>query len=163
MNENQYFESKDKSLGIQISNQLIQKLHNICKNAYPYETGGILIGRYSEDLKWAQIMTVSETLAKSNRSHISFTRNGQGVTLILKKYWEEKQYYLGEWHYHPGASPLPSELDKKTMFMLSRSKKLYCPEPILFVVGGNADKWNHYAGVYKRSEEIVLKEVKKAL
>ncbi len=159
MNEIQYFESKDKNLGIQISIQLIQKLHNICKKAYPYETGGILIGRYSEDLKWAQIMTVSETPLKSNRSHISFTRNSHGITLILKKYWEEKQYYLGEWHYHPGASSLPSELDKKTMFMLSRSTKLHCPEPILFVVGGNINEWNHYAGVYKRNEEIILKEV----
>ena len=70
--------------------------------------------------------------------------------------WNQGQYYLGEWHYHPNASSLPSGIDNKQMIKLSRDKKLNCPEPILIIIGGYKDNWSINARLYVNSEEIIM-------
>ena len=40
--------------------------------------------------------------------------------------WNQGRYYLGEWHYHPNTSSLPSGIDNNQMIKLSRDKKLIC-------------------------------------
>ena len=70
-----------------------------------------------------------------------------------------QQYYLGEWHYHPNASPKPSALDLKTMVNLSKDEDLGCPEPILLVIGGSSSNWLQYIGVYVKEQEIELYEI----
>lgn len=76
-----------------------------------------------------------------------------------KRAWQKQQYYLGEWHYHPNASPKPSALDLKTMVNLSKDEDLGCPEPILLVIGGSSSNWLQYIGVYVKEQEIELYEI----
>jgi len=126
---------------------------------YPYETGGILIGRYSDDLKWAEITTITGAPAESKQTLCSFVRSTRGIITKLKRAWQKQQYYLGEWHYHPNASPKPSALDLKTMVNLSKDEDLGCPEPILLVIGGSSSNWLQYIGVYVKEQEIELYEI----
>lgn len=157
-----YYESSNKNLGVKIPDQLLGYLHDLCEKSYPYETGGILVGRYSEDLKWAKITDATGAPTASKRSFCSFTRGSQGIAALLKKLWKKQQYYLGEWHYHPNASPKPSKLDLETMFKLSKSKDLHCPEPILLIVGGTPANWYQYIGVHLENEQIELYETASA-
>lgn len=76
--------------------------------------------------------------------------------------WKKRQYYLGEWHYHPNASPRPSKLDIETMLKLSKSEELHCPEPILLIVGGNSENWYHYIGVHLKNGQVELNETASA-
>ena len=128
-------------------------------NSYPYETGGILIGRYSDDLKWAEITTITGAPAESKQTLCSFVRSTRGIITKLKRAWQKQQYYFGEWHYHPNASPKPSALDLKTMVNLSKDEDLGCPEPILLVIGGSSSNWLQYIGVYVKEQEIELYEI----
>ena len=136
-----YYESFNGSYGVKLPDQELEYIHSLCMNSYPYETGGILIGRYSDDLKWAEITTT------------------RGIITKLKRAWQKQQYYLGEWHYHPNASPKPSALDLKTMVNLSKDEDLGCPEPILLVIGGSSSNWLQYIGVYVKEQEIELYEI----
>lgn len=154
-----YYESFNGVYGVKLPEQELRHIHDLCKNSYPYETGGILIGRYSEDLKWAEIITITAAPAESKRTRYSFIRNTQGIITKLKSAWKRQQYYLGEWHYHPNASPKPSGLDIKTMLNLSKSEELHCPEPILLIVGGSPSNWRQYTGVYAKDQEIELYEM----
>ena len=154
-----YFESADGLYGVRISSLILKNLHDLCSESYPYETGGILIGRYSEDLTWAIITSITNAPMASRHTPCLFVRSNQGVLAQLKGLWKWDQYYLGEWHYHPNASPKPSGLDSKTMFNLSKNKSLHCPEPILFIVGGNPRDWQQYLSVFKQNKEIELHEV----
>lgn len=153
-----YYESCNKNFGVKIPDQLLRHLHDLCEKSYPYETGGILIGRYSEDLKWAKIVAATGAATASKRSFCSFTRGSQGLAVLLNRLWEKHQYYLGEWHYHPNASPRPSGLDSETMFKLSKNEDLHCPEPILLIVGGNPANWHQYVGVRFENGQIELYE-----
>ena len=157
-----YFESTNKNFGVKISGQLLRHLHDLCEKSYPYETGGILIGRYSENLKWAKIVAATGAPNDSKRSFCSFIRSSQGVSSLLKRMCKKRQYYLGEWHYHPNASPQPSKLDIETMLKLSKSEELRCPEPILLIVGGNSENWYHYVGVHLKNGQVELNETASA-
>ena len=44
-----YYESFNGSYGVKLPDQELEYIHSLCMNSYPYETGGILIGRYSDD------------------------------------------------------------------------------------------------------------------
>lgn len=154
-----YYESLNGAYGVKLPNQGLQHIYDLCKNSYPYETGGILIGSYSENLKWAEITTITGAPAESKRTRCSFIRSTQGIIAMLKSVWKKQQYYLGEWHYHPNASPKPSVLDIKTMLNLSKSEDLHCPEPILLIIGGGPSNWHQYIGVYAKNQEIKLYEM----
>lgn len=151
-----FYESFNGVYGVKVADQKLQQIQNLCKKSYPYETGGILIGKYSEDLKWAEITDITEAPVNSKRTQRSFVRSTYGIITKLKSAWRMQQYYLGEWHYHPNASPQPSGLDLKTMFDLSKDKELHCPEPILLIIGGNQSNWLQYIGVYAKDKEIEL-------
>lgn len=97
--------------------------------------------------------------AESKQTLCSFVRSTRGIITKLKRAWQKQQYYLGEWHYHPNASPKPSALDLKTMVNLSKDEDLGCPEPILLVIGGSSSNWLQYIGVYVKEQEIELYEI----
>lgn len=67
-------------------------------------------------------------------------RGTAGLQGWLNRLWNgnERRYYLGEWHFHPGGAPEPSRMDIKQMGKIARSSSYKCPEPILLVVGGSA-------------------------
>ncbi len=97
------------------------------------ETGGILIGKYSDDLSTAVILSASGPGPQSLFGLSSFTRRGIGLQSELDREFEIGRYYLGEWHCHPGANHTPSLQDISQMQVISRSSSYSCPEPILIV------------------------------
>ena len=73
--------------------------------------------------------------------------------------WEQGLYYLGEWHYHPKASPLPSSTDVNQMFRFANSSDLKCPEPILVIFGEDLGKESIFVGVFNNIEYVSLHSV----
>ena len=54
---------------------------------------------------------------------------------------------LGEWHFHPGARPVPSDTDLRQIREISESPDYSCPEALLVIIGGDpARAWE--VGVY---------------
>lgn len=154
---NLLFQDNDQLYSIKFSeNAYIQMLQH-CNESTPYETGGILIGNYSFDQRTANIMQITSAPKNSKRSMSRFHRSSNGLREILDAAWNQGQYYLGEWHYHPNGSSLPSSIDKKQMIDLSHAKQLKCPEPILVVVGRSKNIWNISVRLYVNDQEIVMK------
>lgn len=124
---------------------LLQDVYNQVLSHCKYrnrETGGILIGNYSNDQKSANILQISGPPRNSKHFHNKFHRSILGLKELLDIAWEKGRYYVGEWHYHPNFSPNPSGTDIRQMITLSENQKLNCPEPILLIVGGNQCQWN---------------------
>lgn len=144
MNELKYI-SDDEIYGIRISEDLINSVTSICNSFGPKETGGILIGYYAYDQKWANITIATEPTKDSIHGWNTFFRGVLGLKELLDHEWEKNQcFYIGEWHYHPRALPIPSPKDIRQMIRFSKNSKLKCPEPILLIIGG--DKycgWSH--------------------
>lgn len=150
------YKNYDGSYSVRIPTSVLTKMHECCVASFPYETGGILIGSYSEDCSWANITQICGASKNSIRRRRSFVRLGQDYLPILSNLWDKNQYYLGEWHFHPRSSAEPSVTDINTMMKLSHNRELHCPEPLLIVVGGEPQKWDLSVSVFSNQSKIVL-------
>jgi integrative and conjugative element protein (TIGR02256 family) len=104
----------------------------------PHETGGCLMGYWT---KSGEVVVCYQV--------------GPGPSAIHGRYSFEPDYkfhskqvgdiydatdgritYLGDWHTHPGGSPVPSPLDLKTLKALAASKAARAPKPLMIILGG---------------------------
>src|SRR5262249_3629493 len=88
----------------------------------------------------------------------TFERGVDGLAAWLATLWRapRKTYYLGEWHYHPHASPDASPQDRAQMITFSRNLAYACPEPLLVIVGGDPDgAWDARAYVFPVREGCI--------
>jgi len=131
------FSSLDKKFTVKISEDCIDSILSYIRIAGRYETGGILMGQYSTNLDIATIKNITGPPSDSKGGRTWFKRGIKGLKMIIDRFWEQKTYYLGEWHFHPNAAPNPSLQDKKQMSEIAISPDYNCPEPILLIIGGN--------------------------
>ena len=146
------FRSPDGRFRLVIADELVTKILEMCLASYPLETGGVLIGHYNETLDTAVATRATGPPPDSQRRRTAFYRGTQGLHELLRVLWSKKEYYLGEWHYHPGSSPEPSAADIKRMQEIAENDNSNCPEPILLVAGGNRAITAH---VFPRNQGVV--------
>lgn len=149
----------DNLYRVVISKDAYENMHEYCKSSNLNETGGILIGNYSIDQKTANIIKITPPPQNSHKTRTTFRRGTNGLKRILDSLWERGLYYLGEWHYHPKSSPLPSGTDVNQMFRFANSRDLKCPEPILVIIGENLGKESIFVGVFNDKEYVSLHSV----
>lgn len=140
---------------VSLSEGTLEVMFKWCKEANGMETGGILLGFYSADLKRAEISRAIGPTSDSSSGQTWFVRGIKGLNRLLHKLWIlRKDYYLGEWHYHPNASPTPSNVDISQLEAIAKSKKHSCPEPVLVIVGGDPrGYWTMSVTVFPRDGE----------
>ncbi len=138
------FVSDDRRYGLRIPAENMSLILKLCAQARPNETGGILAGLYTPDLDSAVVLAVHGPPPDSVQGRRHFIRGTQGLQRWLDELWDQKrQYYLGEWHYHPDASPAISSVDQEQMEGISREGTWRCPEPVLLIIGGNSrSQWS---------------------
>jgi integrative and conjugative element protein (TIGR02256 family) len=150
------FWSRDRQFGLVIPQRKMSRILRICCETIPVETGGILVGSYTDDLTCALVTDVSKAPLDSTSGKTWFNRGILGLQLWLDRLWHSKRFYLGEWHFHPYARPNPSHIDIKQMEKISHASKYNCPEPILIIVGGDPnDSWQTSAHVFPKNRESV--------
>ncbi|MGI5837792.1 MAG: Mov34/MPN/PAD-1 family protein [Chloroflexota bacterium] len=155
------FRSDDRRYGLRLPDTEIAKLLKECQAVGENETGGIISGYYTEDLRWAVVTAISAPPIDSSSSKTWFLRGTLGLQKWIDRIWVQRRwYYLGEWHFHPRHAPIPSSDDDDQMRRLARSLLLMCPEPLLVIIGGNPnEKWEVGAYVYPRNS--VRRELKR--
>jgi integrative and conjugative element protein (TIGR02256 family) len=154
--------SDNREYAVEIDSNLLNDIFIECKKSSDYETGGILIGNYSDDMRNAVIRSISKAPIDSRSGKASFKRGVKGLINLLDKKWNESgEYYLGEWHFHPNNSSQPSGTDIRQMKELCKNKRLKCPEPILLIIGGNSIVgWNISLHIFKNNAVIELYQFK---
>lgn len=161
MNE-RLFQTPDYKYGCQFSDLIIQRMLSLCHQSKHTETGGVLVGYYNETYSHAIITAVSSAPVDSQSGPTWFQRGIVGMQLWLNNLWKQKQpqYYLGEWHFHPGGTPQPSQTDISQMEKIALSKQYQCPEPLLIIIGGTPPtNWSMRVFVFinKTHSELVEK------
>jgi len=150
--------SENKKYGLRIPEKMVQKILQFCKNAGDIETGGILVGYYNRRHDCAIVTDCSAPPKDSQHGKHRFYRGIRGLQKWLVKLWHlgQKQYYLGEWHFHPLTVPNPSSIDINQLKSNAESKTYHCPEPIIFIIGGDPDgKWSCKSLTYIKDKGIV--------
>lgn len=123
--------------GVTLTTDAISRMLAASDSAGRKETGGILIGRYSAD-GWH--VEVNEATRKPKGSWAGFTwfrRGNNGLAELLRDRWAANCHYVGEWHFHPRSSAVPSKPDLAAMRKSAADPIYDCPIPLLLVLGGH--------------------------
>lgn len=131
------FRSQDDRFEVNLRQEAFTKMSECAESDPEREVGGVLLGHYSPDLRTAFVEAVTDAPAGSVGSRVSFHRTAGQLPSLLRGLWarEPRQYYLGEWHYHPSTSTAPSGPDTKQMQGIAANAKYQCPEPVLVILG----------------------------
>lgn len=123
-----------------IAPSAVQTMLDASTSSGRWETGGILVGRYAAS-GWH--VDVEEATRKPEGSWAGFSwfrRGNRGLAEYLRERWEEDLHYIGEWHFHPRASPDPSSPDLSAMKRSAIDPAYDCPLPLLLILGGDPKK-----------------------
>lgn len=152
-----HLSSRDGRMHLRLDAHHVERLLSHCKTAGQEETGGVLLGRYNKRHDTALVLDVLGPPKDSTRSRTRFQRGTEGVQRILERIWTaRKEHYLGEWHFHPFAAPMPSRIDYEQMVEIATAPSWKCPEPVLLVIGGDpCGAWRPYGLVTTRRKEHI--------
>lgn len=143
------FRSADERFGLSIATEHVREILRLCKQAGTHETGGVLIGHYTDGLDCAVVTRVSGPEEDSRAGATWFERGTKKLRALLEQYWRRgRGYYLGEWHFHPGAAPTPSGPDVGSMRRIALDPGTQCREPVLLIMGGCPARWAASAHVF---------------
>lgn len=125
------------TFAVEIQAPVLGALERYCLDAGSVETGGILIGSYSNDLALAIVREATPPPTDSKRGHSWFVRGVSGLSEMLGNRWraKERTFYIGEWHFHPANHVEPSGADFAQMFEIGRAREYNCKEPLLVILG----------------------------
>ncbi len=128
--------SDDGVFSVELEAAVLVDLDRYCQAAGAAETGGILIGRYSDDLARAVVREATPPPEDSERGRSWFVRGVRGLREMLGKRWldRDRTFYLGEWHFHPASHVEPSREDFEQMLEICRSREYECRQPLLLVL-----------------------------
>jgi len=102
------------------------------------ETGGILLGSYGQDGNNVTVSLATRQPRDSQSGRTWFQRGARGLKALLQRRWKSGEYYVGEWHSHPGSEPAPSATDIEEIEAISRQTAYQCPKPLLVIAGTSA-------------------------
>ena len=127
---------------------------------YPNEVGTSLVGCYSENGFEVSVLDLAPLSPDSKGSRTSFYRGVAGLGkffIKLRQTFSGKRHYVGEWHSHPNAAPLPSQTDDLHQLAIAKDTNTGCPECILILIGHTLSNVNEI-GVfaYSRKQGKVL-------
>lgn len=157
-----HFVSDDRLLGATIERSCLNGILRRCRDAGAIETGGVLIGRYSQSGDRVIVDKATGPPQDSIAGRISFLRGVRGLQRAIDRAWRGGSYYVGEWHFHPGGSPHPSSIDIGQMRVFSSDPDYRCPEPLLLVVGRTAARWRVSMTVLRVGEVVRLQPTSQA-
>ncbi|QSX23902.1 Mov34/MPN/PAD-1 family protein [Priestia megaterium] len=150
------FKDKKSIYRVSITQKLMIQIQKLCHSALPNETGGILIGYYTDECNLAVITKIIKAPSDSKSGPTWFYRGTYGIKQKLDALWKDKkQFYIGEWHYHPNSSSKLSYQDIKQMTSIANSPSYSCPEPILLIVGGDFLSWEKSVYVFPKGRDYI--------
>lgn len=114
-----------------------QQINLECSRAGAIETGGILVGHYTNNASTALVTEALPPPKDSTSDRNWFHRGLTGLRELLSKRWENqvRTYYVGEWHYHPASIVVPSGDDLAQMYSINSDPKYNCREPVMLIIG----------------------------
>jgi integrative and conjugative element protein (TIGR02256 family) len=129
--------TKGGTFALELQASVLSLLDRYCCDAGSSETGGILVGSYSDDLSLAIVREATPPPPDSRRGRSWFIRGVNGLRDLLSNRWREKErtFYIGEWHFHPVNHVEPSGDDFAQMRLISQAQEYECKAPLLLILG----------------------------
>lgn len=156
------FSSSDGLICVNILPDAISEIRKEILEHYPNETGGVLIGKYDENLRLATIYLATGSPKDSEHGATSFKRGVNEIVdniALAQKRISAGLHYVGEWHIHPNNSPTASLADLKQMQIFAKTNQLGIRVPLLLIVGGKPPiglEWQFSLHRYKKKPSLLF-------
>jgi integrative and conjugative element protein (TIGR02256 family) len=128
-----------------VHRRVSEQLVNEAERAFPFETGGVLMGYWAKEYMEVVITDVIGPGPNSKHSPSGFVPDYSFQEAEIERIYEESNRfstYLGDWHTHPLASCRPSFKDKHTLHRIASFPDARCAVPLMVILGGGKDrKW----------------------
>ena len=137
------WQSSCQKYTVRISKACVLKMLEMAQTHSPNEVGTSLVGYYSDNGFEASVLDLAPLSHDSKGSRTSFYRGIAGLRTFFTKLRETfngKRHYVGEWHSHPDALPLPSQRDNRQLLEIAKDTNTKCPECILVLIGHTLSK-----------------------
>lgn len=122
----------------------------------PRETGGMLLG-YNADNGDTVATTIIGPGPRAKHRRFGFVPDPDYQQSLLEAHFyatNGRETYLGDWHTHPGGSPSPSYIDKRTLARIASTESSGTRHPIMVILGGETGSWRvgavRFLGVRRR-------------
>jgi hypothetical protein len=124
-------------------------------NGRRVETGGILFGHTDEFLKIVWVDEVSGPPPDSIQSPTAFVCGTEGVAELnaeKAKRTRKSVSFVGMWHTHPGAMPLPSDTDYGAMANLLTGHEFQAKRFLMVIIGAVSSRPLISGTVFERAD-----------
>lgn len=128
-----------RRLELRIGRALFGEVATLAAASYPYETGGIILGRETD-----HACTVSEVIGpgpSAEHRRASFDPDHGWQVAEVARLWRDQKgkiTYLGDWHSHPGGAPRPSPLDREVLRLIADTDDARCTAPVMLIAAVGA-------------------------
>ncbi|EOV0118948.1 Mov34/MPN/PAD-1 family protein [Vibrio diabolicus] len=130
-----------KAIKVWIQNDTYTKMLSERAEKFDYETGGILLGYRNcteETEHWVVTNAVGPGHSAKHGKFI-FTPDYEYHVEEAERHFNDtlgKEYYLGDWHTHPNASPRASWLDRVTILRNAKRANHTNNRSLMIIIGG---------------------------
>lgn len=132
---------------VRIAEELKSTMLSLARRHAPNETGGILVGRHTDDT--VTVLAVSDAGRNAVSEPTRFERDGAHCQAFLERTVAELGPgvdYVGEWHSHPDGSPAPSSRDTQSFIEIAADPNYLTTAPVLLIVApatsGQSVNWS---------------------
>lgn len=129
--------------------RMSRKLLSLCEaevsSAFPFESGGVLMGRRLEESLWQIDHVVGPgPNAKHERFRFIPDLPWQHERIAERFYKTNgRSTYLGDWHSHPGASHgRLSQKDKSAIKTIIQAPEAGCKSPLMMILWSGEPRWH---------------------
>lgn len=137
---------------IWLSSLALAHIETEANRMWPLETGGILLG-YLDTNDELVIRFASGPGPNAIHRRTTYTPDHEAQMEYLDAMYAEYESvadYVGDWHTHPGMSPVMSFLDCRTLCRIAHSPSLTMKNPVMVIAGnGNSQLWDLRSYVHK--------------
>ena len=127
---------------------------------YPKECGGIFIGKINNDNEAViEAMMVPNTFFSTR---VLFVRVSGFLNKWLEKIFHQSNgdlYYLGEWHSHPDAPPIPSWKDLNSMKKIAENPDKRIKTPLLLIIGFDVKSFNEKFYLFSNDKLVPYEKI----
>lgn len=123
------------------------------------ETGGLLLGWRRGDLAVLAVAHVTGPGADATVTPTRLRLDTAGLQDEVDDWFmstEGEITYLGDWHLHHAANPVPSQTDRRSAYEISVKPEIGVPEPLIVILGlsGAGLRWRAWLGPSLTPTEI---------
>jgi len=137
--------NQHRQVNLIIPDGLIGKLTSVGIRNYPHESGGFLMGYYSEDKLTLHIADFLLPI-KDKKTRFFFERSVQGLKEKLYRLFQTKgHFYIGEWHTHPNGLSMYSQTDLNAMIEIANCDTVNITNPILLILSIGKNQLNDFS------------------